>query len=1181
VAAKEFHTSKKNHPGGRYRDTAPQAAFCAARLSACATAKQTQVKAAASLENSIEVSMTKLFRTKTLLWLVLAAGLAPATMQAQGGATISGKVMSEQGQPLVGANVYINDLNISVGTTQSGSYTINIPQARLSGQTVNLRVRAIGYQPQVKQVILTAGTQTIAFSLRKDVTQLGEVVVTGVTTATEQIKLPFTVARIDTTLMPVSGSNPISQLQGKIPGAMIVASSGRPGTAPSIVLRGPVSLDATGRSQQPLYLLDGVPLQGGLPDINPSDIENVEVVKGAAAASLYGARAGAGVINITTKSGKNAPTGFRFGVRSEVGAGDIEHQFPLSTRTSLFLAPGGQLYCSRDVVGGSTCGRYIDWDQEVARINNNGEDFSASPQNFLNEASLAGVPTYDQMSGSFIINRYSKLRDPVAQLVTPSVYANSNVDIRGKVSNTGVFASLGNLTQQGAIQGMGGFVRNSARLNIDQRFGDRISTNINSFYSQSQDHGSQLELEGAGSGSPFFVITRAPYVADIEARDALGRIVVRHNPTAQGTQNANPLYLATYNKRTDRSTRFVGGASSKYTPFDWLNLEANIGYDRSTGIYTQQRDRGWRVTSSNPTTSAGFIGNGSTDNEQFTTGLSASANRTFFGDLNATASARYIYGDQTLRSQDLSGVDIVVAGLETADAATKNFAISSGVQKIRDMGYFGGIDLDYKDRYILNGLVRRDGSSLFGSGNRWQTFGRVAGAWIASREPWWPSADALSLFKLRASRGSTGQRPRFSAQYETFTIGTGGTLNPAFLGNKNLKPEINTETELGTDLEFFHRIGLNISYAKAVVDDQILPVRASTASGFQQQWLNAGEITNKTWEGTLTVPLIQRKSLSWTTRLIYDQTRSQITRLDVPDFTGDITAGNAFTVFKFRNGEKIGTMYGATFIRNCSQLPAAFAAQCSMSSGDLSSAYRPNNEGYIVWVGQGNLPSEGVTKNLWRAQLPLGAGPWGNRVNWGMPIVQRDEATGNVSNVAVGNGLPKYHWGLSQNIDIGRFNIYGLLDASHGQKLFNIQEAWSLADMQSSVVNQEGKSVEDAKVVGYYWRQGPSLSPTAGSTAGIGGFYDLLGPNSYNMQDASYIKLREASVNVRLGAIGGTGDWKLGVVGRNLKTWTDFRGFDPESGNTTGAFNSAALTGVAGYRYPKMRTYTVQVSTSF
>ena len=1128
--------------------------------------------------------MRRLFRSTFLCCAIGAmVGVVPTFAQAQG-SVLTGRVMSDQGQPLAGANVSISELSISVGTNQAGNFTINIPAARVSGRPVLLRVRAIGYQPQTRQVTPAAGTQTLSFSLPRDVTQLSSVVVTGVTAATETVKLPFTVARLDSSLMPVTGSNPLSQLQGKIPGAMIVGASGRPGSAPSVVLRGPVSLDATGRSQSPLFLLDGVPLQGSLPDINPADIENVEVVKGAAAAALYGARAGAGVINITTKTGKTSPQGVRFGVRTELGSSDVEGEFPLALRTPMTLDPSGKYFCTTESSGGSPCARYIDWDTEVARINNNpGQTFTRSPQQFRNEGSLAGAPTYDPLTGSYVVNMWPMLRDPIKQLITPSAFANSSVDMRGKMNNTGIYASLGNLTQQGPVRYMGGFVRNSGRVNVDQRFGDRISANISTFYSQSIDHGSQLD--GGGSASPFFTITRAPWIANMQARDSLGRIVARHNPTAQGVQNRNPLYINQYDVRADRSTRFVGGASAKYAPFDWLAVDGSFGYDRSTGIGTEYNDRGYQWVSDVPAISAGYIRNVNADNEQYTTNLGASANRTF-GDLNATLTTRYTYGDQTLRSQTQYGEDLVVAGLETSNAATKNYAITSAVQQIRDMGAYIGADFDFKDRYIFSALVRRDGSSLFGEGNRWQTFGRVAGAWIASRESWWPARDALSLFKLRASQGTTGQRPRFTAQYEAYTIGTGGTLNPAQLGNKNLKPEINKELELGADVEFFNRLGLTVSYAKAVIDDQILPVKASTASGFSSQWLNAGELTNKTWEGTLTLPIINRGSLNWTTRVIYDRTRSVITRLDVPDFTGDITAGNTFTVFKFRKGETLGTMYGVDFVRKCDQLPPAFASQCSMSATDANSAYRPNDMGFIVWVGQGNQLNEGITKNLWRAQIPLGSGPWGNRTNWGMPIQQRvcsNEACtrGEFANVPLGSAMPKYHWGMSHNIDFKRLNVYGLVDASRGAKLFNIQYAWSLADMQSKIVSQDGKSVEDAKPMGYYWRQGPSASPTSGSVAGVGGLYDLLNPNGYNIQDASYVKLRELSVNYRLGSIGGTGDWKIGFVGRNLKTWSDWEGFDPESGSTSGPLNSAALTGVAGYNYPKLRSYTVQISTSF
>ena len=255
--------------------------------------------------------MRSLRGPQTLFVLALLAGGA-AQAQAQN-AVITGRVTSEQGQPLQGANVYITELNLSVGTNATGNYTITVPAARVSGQSVMLRARSVGFTPQSRQITIRAGAQTVDFSMRPDVTRLSEVVVTGVAAATEQIKVPFAVARVDTSQMPVTGGNAVAQLQGKIPGANIVSASGRPGDAPSVVLRGPASINASGRSQGPLYIVDGVILQGGTPDLNPSDIENIEVVKGAAAASLYGARAGAGVIHITTKSGKNAAEGVRFG----------------------------------------------------------------------------------------------------------------------------------------------------------------------------------------------------------------------------------------------------------------------------------------------------------------------------------------------------------------------------------------------------------------------------------------------------------------------------------------------------------------------------------------------------------------------------------------------------------------------------------------------------------------------------------------------------------------------------------------------------------------------------------------------------------------------------------------------------------------------------------------------------
>jgi TonB-dependent SusC/RagA subfamily outer membrane receptor len=268
-------------------------------------------------------------RARAIAMALFGALIAVATpgMASAQNAVITGKVATEFGQAIEGANVFISEMSISVGTSATGEYTINIPAARVQGQQVNLRVRAFGYQPQVRPVRVTAGSQTFNFAMKQDVNRLAEVVVTGVTAGTEQKKLPFSVARVDEREMPVPAANPLSQLQGKVPGANIVSTTGRPGSTPAVMLRGPKSINAQGRGQGPLLIVDGVVLQGGLGDINPADIETVEVVKGAAASSLYGARAGNGVIQITTKSGKNAGEGVRFTARTEYGFGDIEGRY--------------------------------------------------------------------------------------------------------------------------------------------------------------------------------------------------------------------------------------------------------------------------------------------------------------------------------------------------------------------------------------------------------------------------------------------------------------------------------------------------------------------------------------------------------------------------------------------------------------------------------------------------------------------------------------------------------------------------------------------------------------------------------------------------------------------------------------------------------------------------------------
>jgi len=1106
--------------------------------------------------------------------LTLAAGVARAQAPA-GGAVITGRVTTEDGTPLPGANVFITELTLSVGTGPSGVFTINVPAARVSGQAVQLRVRSVGFSPQARPVTLTAGTQTVNFQLKRDALRLSEVVVTGVSEATEQVRTPFTVQKVDTAQMPVVGTSAISQLQGKVPGANIVAATGRPGAAPVVLMRGPTSINASGRSQQPLYIVDGIQLNGTIADINPADIESIEIVKGAAAANLYGARAGSGVINITTKSGKNSRDGVKFGLRTEGGIGDVPREFSIARRHLLAKDPSGTLYCSRATTNGSSCTQLIDLEKEVARVNEVSSPAALAPQLFLNDGGIGLTPTFGVLSGQFQVNRFNTTRNVFDEFITPNAFSNTNVDVRGRINNTGVYGSVANLTHQGAMTYLGGYYRNSVRANIDQRWRDNLNLGIQTFFSTTRSQGDNQDNGGNG----FFRITRSPAYVTLKQRDPLGRLYIRTNVLQQGEQNENPLYSFENANQTSKGSRFLGGATLKYDPVEWATVEGNFSYDRNTGDAAQVNDLGFRSTIAGPA-NVGALGMSSGDDQSINTSVTGTLRRAF-GDLRTSLSGRYLYEQQYSTGLSLSGNNLVVPGLLTAAAVTdqNSKAIGYGETIVRGQAMMGSLQLDFKDRYLIQANLRRDGSSLFGADQRWKTFPGISGSWIASREPWWFAPQALSLFKLRAAYGQTGQRPSFAAQYATFTIGAGGVLTPNTLGNPDLKPEVRAETEVGIDLEFFSKVGLNVTYAVNNITDQILPVPLSNASGFGTQWQNAGTLRNTSFEVSLDVPWINRPSFSWSSRVIYDRVRSEITELGVPAFPSGAGVQGTEVMFRFAPGEQLGTIYGRDFVMNCSQLPAPFNTQCGAGQ-----AFQKNDEGYIVWVGQGNTPGDGVTKNLWRAQLPGAQAPWGNvagssyRLGWGMPILRRD-SVGSPALFALGGAMPKYRFGITQNVRYKRATLYGLLDASMGQSIWNQGYHWSLGDFMTGLVDQTGKSLETAKPAGYYWRAGPG---TGGNASGLGGFYDILGPNRETVEDASYMKLRELSLQYRVGRVLGAGDWTVGLIGRNLAMWTKgYRGFDPEVGIPGGPLNNAALNGVDRFTYPNQRQFTLSLSSAF
>jgi hypothetical protein len=669
----------------------------------------------------------------------------------------------------------------------------------------------------------------------------------------------------------------------------------------------------------------------------------------------------------------------------------------------------------------------------------------------------------------------------------------------------------------------------------------------------------------------------------VTRRDSQGRLLIRSNIQNGGQQNENPLYSLENNRRVDFTRRFVGALTTRYTPNQWINADASLGYDNSDKDGRRFRNRGFR------TTTAGALNNGDLFNyAQVQQSLNGSLgvqvpNISPWKSLVLSPSVRTAYLRQDYRDRVATGSQLTVSGVEDPQNATQNtLGVTAERRSERQMTYSGNLRAELLERYIIDGAVRRDGNSTFGPEERWANYFRVAGSWIASSEPWLQGlTNKLDLLKFTANYGTSGLSPRFSAQYETYDIGAGGTLTPNRLGNQFLKPQVDRGSEVSVEIGALQAINFTATYALSHTFDQILPVPLPASAGFREQWQNAGTLQNKTWELSLGFPVARKGKLDWNGRVNYERTLTTITQLNVPAyFTGGDPnlAANTGNLFRIANKEKMGSFYGRSFVTECSHLPADFAAQC----GGAGSQFQRNPDGLIVWTG-GADQGEGITRNLWNASLPAASAPFGVTAGWGHPIVRRNPATGGALSLKLGEALPKFRLAHSQNVSWGRLTGFGLVDGAFGQKVYNQGRHWAHLDFLAGELDQNENDVQGARPASYYYRAGPP------DNVGIGGLYDVLSPTpiGYFTENASYMKLRELTLTYRFGRLGSVlgGDWTVGVTGRNLKTWTKYKGFDPEvgltGGTSAGQLGSGALVAVDAFTFPNTRTFSFNIATRF
>ena len=1107
-----------------------------------------------------------------LLGIMVAASAARAQSQ---NAIITGKVVGDAGQPIEFANVFISELVLSVPTNAQGSYSISIPAARALGQAVNLRVRAVGYQPGMVAIKLTGGAQSHNFALKKDINRLSEIVVTGSIEGTERSKVPFAIGRVTAADLPVPALNPVTALQGKVAGMRIASTSGQPGSTPAILLRGPTSINASGRSTGPLLIVDGTILRNqSLNEIGGLDIESVEVVKGAAGAALYGSSAANGVIVIKTKRGASRDE-VKFNFRSEYGISDLNSsQYGAPEFHPLQLDETGTRFCVAGAGNVAPCSRTFNWMEEILRINSVNADTIRTQQSAqFNSPGSGGELLNVFQAHVWPGQRYNAF----AQMSQQNPVTLNSLDASGRAGGVRYFVSGAFTSDRGAIRNLEGQQQRRARVNLDYDIRPNLTVSVSTLFDKSS-----TDSRGSFFGG---LLRGAPPGTDYLVRDSLGRGIIKGGGTGfRPTGNGAGTFLYATENQTGRSsgTRYLASMTTTYTPSDWASFEALYSYDFRNSLSDSYVTKGYRTDGVSAATNNGNQSVGNSNRESMNAQISATFRKQITSDLNAKVNFRGLIDRDFSRSNSSAGQVYVVKNIYTLSNTTTNFSTGSSSSLIKNMGGIAGANVDYKGKYILDGTYRYDGSSLFGEGNRWAPFGRLSAVWRLSEESFF-SLPAVSDFRVRASRGSAGNTPNFSAQYETYNCSASGcSLGQA--GNSQLKPETTTENEFGTDLTLFGRLGVEVTYAQSLTRNQILNVPTPSSLGFASKWQNAGTLQNKTWEVALNLPVITKKDFQWNTRATWDRNRSYITDLFMPEYftsagTGQGT-GSIFLITARKDKvdgvpvNRFGNIWGRKFYKTCSDLPSSVQTQCGAGK-----AYQVNDQGWVVWAGEGNSYRDGITKNLWQTKLPAAQSPWNFPLQFGHPIVDRplkgEKGEGVGINHIIGNTLPKFRFALNNTVTYKKLSLYALLDATIGHNIQNQGEGWGLLDLSSSYFDQGNASVETAKPLGYGWRVGGSEG------AGSGGFYDLLGPNNYNTEDGSYAKFREVSLTYQIGKVAGMGDWTLSAIGRNMFTFTKYSGYDPEVGVSGGQAGSGLINQVDAFDFPTLRTYTISLSTRF
>jgi len=791
--------------------------------------------------------------------------------------TISGIVTSSvDGLPLPGVNVIVKSTSRGVQTDFDGNYSIDAS----AGEVITFSF--LGMQTSETTV---GPSNSINVTLQEDVESLTEVIVVGFSTKSRD-ELTSAVANVTAEdLARIAPSVSIdNMLQGVAAGVQVTAQNGKPGNTAFIRIRGIGSINA---GNQPLYIVDGATMdEADVNSINPSDISSVSVLKDAASTSIYGARGGNGVIVITTKRGsKNTEAVFT--VKSRIGWGR-------KTKDNFNMMNAAQKL------------------QYEAEMNAYGLDNGVASSITSNEE----------------YNRYlSRDNDWRETLLQDSYIQSTSFSVAGGEDKIGYYFSLGWDEESGIIKDLKGYTRLSGTLNVDYDVKEwaTLGTSLNFSTLENEDprdiYNAQNPFQAAYSYNPYETL----YILDDDNNqilDSNGNPIL--NPTSQGYPVSSEL-------RENRNTRIYNTARGNI--FLDLKLHENFTWrTQASGVYQQYRRESFLQPGStldliinNQVPTGSKTDNGSFD-FTYTILNKLTYNKTFGEkhNLEVTALSEYIKSD--FKSYLANGDGFVIGGPSVLDVAATPTAVGGGRSEYAIFSLAANVDYNYDNRYILNGTIRRDGSSRFGKNTKYGTFYSGSFAWNINNEAFMESLDFINTLKLRASAGTSGndQIGRYQAQTTYTYVPYNGTttLVPGNFGDPDLSWEENFNYGIGLEFGLFkNRLRGLVDYYHRTTSNLLLAEQLPVTTGYNSITGNLGEMVNKGWEFELAYDVIRNQDFRWTISgnvNLYDNELTKLTGAEpLLDDDGNPLPEELFTVFNsstiLRVGEEVNVFYDVRY----------------------------------------------------------------------------------------------------------------------------------------------------------------------------------------------------------------------------------------------------------------------------